>query len=155
MEIRRFQSPDAEAVSQVVGRTLREVNIRHYPADGIEELARDYSPEKIRAIAAQGHMYVAWDGDRIVGTGAIAGFEGSGTESILLTIFVLPEYHGQGVGRAIVESLEQDDLFLRSNRVVVSASITAHEFYAKLGYRYRGGIKLLEDQDHYWMEKFP
>ena len=45
-------------------------------------------------LAKERHMYVVCDKERIVGTGGIAGFWGSITESILLTIFVLPEYQG-------------------------------------------------------------
>lgn len=56
-------------------------------------------------------MYVVCDGECIVSTGGIAGYWGSLTESILLTIFVLPEYQGKGVGRKIIETLEKDVYF--------------------------------------------
>ena len=56
-------------------------------------------------------MYVVCDNSRIVGCGAIAGYWGSLTESILLTIFVLPDYQGKGIGRRIIETLEQDEYF--------------------------------------------
>ena len=51
--------------------------------------------------------------------------------------------------------LEADPAFLNAGRVVVSASITAHPFYKKLGYEYENGVPVLEENDHYWMEKFP
>lgn len=153
MEIRRFEDRDAGEVSAVVGRSLREVNIRDYPAEEVEALAQEYSGEEIRRIAAQAHMYVARDGDRIVGTGSIGSYEGSREESILLTIFVLPEYMGQGIGKKIIQALEGDEYFLRASRVVISSSITACTFYEKMGYGYKDGVKVLEEEDHYWMEK--
>ena len=69
------------------------------------------------------------------GTGTIAPFWGSETESILLTIYVLPEKIGRGIGSAIVRALEADAYFLRAERVEIPSSITAVNFYRKMGYQ--------------------
>ena len=58
----------------------------------------------------------------------------------MFNIFVLPEYQGKGVGRKIIEALEKDEYFLRAKRVEIPASITACEFYKKMGYDYKNGI---------------
>ena len=90
----------------------------------------------------------------IVGTDSISSYWGSETESILLTIFVLPEYHSKGIGSKIIETLEQDELFLRANRIEIPASITATEFYRKFGYNYKNGVKELDEEHHFRLEKF-
>ena len=100
-------------------------------------------------------MYVVCDGSKIVGCGTIAPYWGSQTESILLTIFVQPEYQGKGVGRLIINTLEQDEYFLRAERVEIPASITGVEFYKKMGYNYKNGVDELEDGVMYRLEKFP
>ncbi len=79
---------------------------------------------------------------------------GSPTESILLTVFVLPEYHGQQIGSYIIDVLEADALFLRAERIEIPASITAVEFYRKKGYDYKNGVRELDDEQHYRLEKF-
>ena len=99
-------------------------------------------------------MYVFELENQIVGVGSISSFWGSKTESILLTIFVLPELHGKGIGRIIIQTLEQDELFIRANRIEIPASITATEFYRKFGYDYKNGIKELDEEHHYRLEKF-
>jgi len=71
-----------------------------------------------------------------------------------LTIFVLPELHGKGIGRKIIETLEKDEYFLRARRIEIPASITACDFYKKMGYHYKDGIKKLDDEGHYRLEKF-
>lgn len=43
------------------------------------------------------------------GCGAIGPYWGKEDESSLFTIFVLTDYQGKGVGRRIVETLENDD----------------------------------------------
>lgn len=155
MQVRRFRAEDATAVSALVRRNFMEVNIRDYPLCEMQALFEAYSPEKILEIASQAHTYVVTDeGERIVGTGSITSYWGSQTESILLTIFVLPEYHGRGIGRRIIQALEGDELFLRARRIEIPASITACRFYEKMGYSYKGGVKSLDAEGLYRMEKF-
>lgn len=137
MEIRRFRETDADAVAAVVAETVRVSNSRDYPPEYISELVKTHSAEVLRKRAQEGHMYVACDGDTIVGTGTIAPYWGSETESILLTIFVLPEYQGKGIGRAIIEALEQDEFAKRAQRIEIPASLTAVQFYRHLGYDYK------------------
>ena len=43
-------------------------------------------------------------------------------ESILRAIYILSEYIGKGVGSAIVKTLEQDEYFLRTNRIEIPSS---------------------------------
>ncbi len=154
MEYRRFDSADAEAVAAMVGETIRISNSPDYPEKYIDDLVKTHNAETIMKRAAESHMYVACDGARIVGTGAIAAFWGSETESILLTIFVHPDYQGRGVGRHIIEMLEQDAYALRARRIEIPASLTAVEFYRHLGYDYKDGIKKPEDGLMYRLEKF-
>nr|MBQ4320231.1 GNAT family N-acetyltransferase [Clostridia bacterium] len=75
-------------------------------------------------------------------------------ESILLTIFVLPDYQGKGIGRQIIETLENDEIFLRAKRIEIPASITAVGFYRKLGYDYKNGIQTPDDEQTIRLEKF-
>lgn len=154
MHIRRYIDTDAEEVSKLVCRNFREVNIKDYPYEETEELAEIFDAAKIRSIASSAHMYIACDQDKIVGTGSIADYWGSETESVLLTIFVLPEYQGRGIGKKIIQTLESDEYFLRANRIEIPASITASGFYVKMGYNYKGGKKILDNEGHYQMEKF-
>ena len=99
------------------------------------------------------HFYVAEEGGDIIGCGAIGPYWGSETESSLFNIFVLPEYQGKGVGRKIIETLEQDGFFLRAERVEVPASITGVGFYRKLGYEYKNGIDRPDEERLYRLEK--
>ena len=154
MEIRRFQPEDAIETAQIIAKTLKISNSKDYSGEYIERMIASHSAEMISERAKDGHMYVACDGSRIIGCGAIAGYWGSTTESILLTIFVLPEYQGQGIGRRIIQALEQDEFFLRAKRIEIPASVTAVEFYKKLGYNYKNGIAEMDDEQLYRLEKY-
>ena len=152
--VRRFRAEDAEGVRRIIHRGLREVNSRDYPAEKIEAYCRCFTVEKITAQAETGHMYVAESpGGGILGTGTIAPFWGSGTESILLTIYVDPDRLGQGIGSAIVAALEDDEYFLRANRIEVPASTTAVGFYEKMGYACKDGKRTPDEEGLVRMEK--
>lgn len=153
MKIRMFQPEDAAELEQLITKTLKTTNSRDYSKECIEANIVSHSAEVLVDRAKQGHMYLVCDGMRIVGCGTIAAYDGSPTESILLTIFVLPEYQGKGIGRKIIETLEQDAYFLRARRIEIPASITAVEFYRKMGYDYKDGITEL-DGEVYRLGKF-
>ena len=120
----------------------------------MKELAQSHDAAWVRQVAGYAHMYVFERGNQIIGVGSISSFWESETESILLTVFVLPELHGKGIGRLIIKTLEADDLFTRADRIEIPASITAVEFYRKFGYNYKNGVKELDDEGHYRLEKF-
>lgn len=154
LEIRRFNNNDATTVSKIIRRNFLEVNIKDYSKEEMEQLSEIYNIDKVLQVAGYAHMYVVCIDKRIVGCGAISSFWGKQDESILLSIFVLPELHSKGIGRKIIETLEGDEYFLRAKRIEIPASITACEFYRKMGYDYKDGISKLDDEGHYRLEKF-
>ena len=154
MEIRRFKQDDATETAWVIAETLRVSNSSDYSKQYIEYIIASHSSDELIKASKERHMYVVCDNRRIIGTGGIAGYWGSLTESILLTIFVLPEYQGKGIGRKIIETLEQDEYFLRANRIENPASVTAVGFYRKMGYDYKDGITEPEEGLLYHLEKF-
>lgn len=151
---RRYQEQDAEAIVNVIRRNFLEVNVKDYGEKAMKTLAVHHDVNWFKGVASYANVYVFGVNDEIVGVGAISSFWGSVTESILLTIFVLPELQGNGIGRYIIQTLEQDELFLRADRIEIPAFITALEFYKKQGYDYKNGVKELDDEGHYRLEKF-
>lgn len=154
IQIRPFREADAAAVAGVIEKTLLVSNSRDYPPEEIRAQIESHSEAVMLERSRWSHMYVACDGEKIVGCGAVAPFWGSLEESILLSIFILPEYQGKGIGRRIVQTLEKDEFFLRARRVEIPASITGVQFYLKLGYRYKNGESRLTEEMNYRLEKF-
>ena len=150
---RIFQEKDAAEVSAPIAETLRITNSKDYAPEYIEQDVAQFTPEKVRERASWTHFYVFCDKDKIVGCGAIGPYWGSETESSLFNIFVLPEYQGKGIGRKIIETLEADEYALRAKRIEIPASITACEFYRKMGYGYKNGIDTVDEEQLYRLEK--
>ena len=154
VRIRRFEDKDAENISNLIVRNFMEVNSRDYGITAMKELAQSHDAAWVKQVAGYAHMYVFEWKNQIIGVGSISSYWGSETESILLTIFVLPELHGNGIGRTIIRTLESDELFTRASRIEIPASITGVEFYRRFGYDFKNGIKELDAEGQYRLEKF-
>lgn len=153
---RDYRSADARAVSELARRTMRISDAACYPPEVIEEVCRtSLSPETVAERGLYWHMKLFFDGGRLVGCGAITPYRGRELdESIILTVFVDPDYQGLGIGRMVMEAIERDEFFLRSTRIEIPSSIGARDFYLKFGYSYKDGIEALEpDGSGYRLEK--
>lgn len=151
--VRKFQVKDAKEVSQLIIETMKTTNIQDYSMAELENTIKRFSPEGVIERAKWTHFYVVVYNETIIGCGAIGPYWGKEDESALFTIFVLPKYQGLGVGCKIIETLEQDEYFLRAKRIEVAASISAHQFYIKMGYTYKNGIKEIDKEKVYRLEK--
>lgn len=154
MIIRRFRKEDSAELSEVITETLRTTNIKDYSPDFIEKEIAFFAPEKLLERTSRMNLYVVCEDEKIIGCGGIGAYWGKEDESSLFTIFVSPEYQGKGIGRKIIETLEQDEYFLRAKRIEIPASITAVGFYRKMGYSYKNGIDTVDDEQLYRLEKY-
>ena len=148
-----MQDADAEEVSALIAATLRTTNIKDYSSEDIENQVKALQPHHILERAKWMHFYVACEGGKIVGCGAIGPYWGKEDESSLFTLFVLPEYQRMGIGRKIMETLEQDEYFLRAKRIEIPASITGTPFYRKMGYDYKNGVSVPDEEGLLRLEK--
>ena len=153
MNIRQFEHSDAPAVSELIRNTIKISNTKDYPKELMDALINVETPEHVLERASWTHFYVVEDQENIIGCGAIGPYWGKEDESSLFTIFVSPEYQGKGVGRAIIDTLEKDEYFLRAKRIEIPASITGVPFYLKMGYHFKNGISEPDDEHLIRMEK--
>ena len=154
MVIRRIKDSDAEAVSRLIRTTIGISNKKDYPEELMDELIAAETPEHVLERASWTHFYVVQEAEEIIGCGAIGPYWGKEDESSLFTIFVHPDYQGKGIGRLIVETLEQDEFALRAKRIEIPASITGLPFYRKMGYSFKDGKDTVDEEHLYRLEKF-
>lgn len=128
MQIRNFSTDDAAAVSDVVCRTLRVTNGPDYPAEVIEEVCEEYSPENLRERSQRCDLMVAEDDGRVVGC---AGLDGDWVWGV----FVDPDCQGRGVGRLLMDAIERIARNRRVRMLGLHSSTTAADFYRRLGWR--------------------
>ena len=154
MIIRSFKEEDSVELAEVIAKTLRITNSKDYTSEYIENDISYLTAEKLIERSTWTNIYVVCEDEMIIGCGAIGAYWGKEDESSLYTIFVLPEYQKKGIGRKIIETLEQDEYFLRAKRIEVPSSVTAVEFYKKMGYDYKNGINAIDEEQLFRLEKF-
>ena len=128
MRIRKFRDEDARKVFYLIRKALLEVNSKDYPKETIEGVIRHVRPSNLIRMSRKRRTYVVTDGKRILATGGIA-------ENWILSFYVNPRCHGQGVGTYLLNYLEK--LAAKDGYAFVSvpAGFTAIGFYRKRGFK--------------------
>ena len=154
LKIEEYEEKYLEQISNIIIQDLLTINSKDYGMERVKKMAEDFTVEKLRnTLSNREKVFVALTDDEVVGT---AGFEKSwynNDDYWILTVFVKPENHGQGIGTQLIKKIEEFATTLHIKKLVIPASITAHQFYYNLGYRYKDGKKELNDEDMYIMEK--
>lgn len=125
--VRPARDGDAAAVSAVIRRAVCESNARDYPPEVIERVARSFGAAELRGFIARQPVFVASVAGVVVGTASLRG-------SSVRTVFVAPDMQGRGVGRQLMQAVEQAALAAGLAELTLQSTITAEGFYARLGY---------------------
>jgi GNAT superfamily N-acetyltransferase len=144
ISVRSYQESDAQAVGRLIHDTYGQFNLSFLPEEergpylGPFRHSRSednrHKEEIARTIQAE-IVLVAEENERIVGVLR-------GKKDRLQSLFVSGEYHGKGIGRALVERFENMCLKLGSEAISVASSLFAVSFYRRLGYRKSGGVRI-------------
>lgn len=156
IKIEEYNEKYVEQMSEIITSNLLEINVKDYGIEYMQKLASHFTPSEIKAnFPKRTKVFVALENDIVVGT---AGFTKSRNnqegEYWILTVFVKINYHKQGIGKMLIQEIENYAKQINAKRLVVPASIYGCEFYHKLGYEYLNGKKELNEEQEYIMEKF-
>ena len=125
--IRPAVRDDAEAISRVIIRALRETNAQDYPPEIIASVAANFSPERVSELMGTREVLVAVLADEVVGTASLQG-------AVVRTVFIVPDHQACGIGTALMREVERKGRQGGLAHLMVPSSITAEGFYAKLGF---------------------
>jgi predicted N-acetyltransferase YhbS len=141
--IRPFHDSDAVQVGQLIADTFSDFNLDYATPDERQRLlgpfrhARSQDPQHQAGIAQliqAAIILVAEDEGQIVGVLR-------GRTNRLQSLFVRADYHGQGIGRRLVELFEQEVLCQGTSAIRVASSLYAIPFYQRLGYKKTTGVR--------------
>ena len=122
IRIRKFGRDDAEEVSTLIRKCLLEVNSRDYTKEEINFMIKNFEAERLIKKSRKRAIFVALHKGRIVG---VAGAERNEVHNV----FVLPEMHGKGIGRMLMERAEEVIREHGYKYAEVASSITACLLY--------------------------
>ena len=155
-EIKEYEEKYAEEISNIITRNLLEVNVKDYGLEFSKKHAEEFTVDKIKEnFKNRTKVYVALENSNIIGTAGLdKSWYNDDGEYWILSVFVKPENHGEGIGKSLIHKVEEYAKEINVKKLVVPASITACEFYHKLGYEYANGKKELNEEQMYIMEKY-
>ena len=125
-DIRPALEDDAEEISAVILRALRETNAKDYTSEIIERVARNFSPSAVLALIGKRTAFiVATIAGHVVGTASLDG-------RVVQTVMVAPDVQGQGICKLLMAEIERAARAENIPMLTVRSSITAEGFYARL-----------------------
>jgi predicted N-acetyltransferase YhbS len=127
-KIRPALDDDADQISGVVVRALRETNAKDYAQDIIERLERRFNPAAVLEFIAKRTVWVAIIDGRVVGTASLEG-------KAVRMVFVAPDLQGRGIGKLLMAEIASTARARGIHALTVASSITAEAFYARLGFK--------------------
>jgi N-acetylglutamate synthase-like GNAT family acetyltransferase len=126
--VRPARTSDAEDISRVIVRALRETNSKDYSPEIIARVERSFEPGAIRTLIDSRTMFIAEIEGRIVGTASL-------DKAVARTVFVAPDVQRLGVGKSLMAAVMVAARARGIDVLSVPSSVTAERFYARLGFK--------------------
>jgi GNAT superfamily N-acetyltransferase len=133
MFLRRFTAEDADQLSRLIVRTLREVNRQDYSMEAIEALVPFFTPEHLLEKAREEYMIVCIHDGVVVGAASLDADR-------VRNVFVDAGLQRQGIGSLLMAEIEGHALESNQTRLYLHSALSAEPFYRALGYEMIGPI---------------
>lgn len=155
IEIKEYNDRYAEEISKIVVQNMLEVNSKDYGLEYCQNSAKAFTVTKVlENFNKRTKVFIALENDVVVGTAGLdKSWYNDDGEYWILTVFVDIAHHKQGIGKMLIHKIEEFAKKMNFKKLVIPASITACEFYHKLGYKYKNDKKELNKDKMYIMEK--
>lgn len=127
MYIRQAAEPDLEIIKKITHETIKTIFPRYYPYGVVDFFVSYHSTESIAEDIGRDRVFVMEAEDVPVGTVTIKDHE-------ICRLFVLPGHQRKGYGKALMEYAEEQ-VFKKTRKIRLDASLPAKEMYMKLGYK--------------------
>lgn len=127
MSIRQANIDDLQLVKEITIETIHQIYPHYYPKGAVEFFVEHHNDTNILNDIEAGIVFLCMDKKgQAVGTVTLK-------ENDICRLFVLPEYHGLGYGRELLDFAE-NEIAKRYEEILLDASLPAKRIYLKRGY---------------------
>ncbi len=137
--IRMAKADDWQDAMAVAWRTFLEFEADVYPEEGVKNFYDFVTDEKLHQMFVMGtyQLMCAFDREsRVDGHDRMVGIISLRNAHHISLLFVLKEYHRQGIGSALIDEMRNYLLTeLGGDRMTVNAAPYGVDFYHRLGFR--------------------
>mgnify|MGYP004535631541 CR=1 FL=1 len=156
IEIVEYKNEYAKEMSEIILENMYKINIKEHGKDVIDRISKSFTEDEIKKnFPKRTKCLVALKNNEVVGTASIDRYKGdkTGKKFIILTVFVKMKNHHQGIGRKLIENIEEIAVNIGCKELVIPASVYACEFYRKFGFDYLDGKKIQNEDKEYILTK--
>lgn len=162
MEIKEYEGKYAKEMSEIILSNLYTITIKDHGKEVVDRIARHFTEEEIKKnFPKRIKCFVAIDDGKVLATASLDkvngmyGIQAENPENkyIILTVFTHLEHQKQGVGKALIQKIDEYAEKIGAEEVLIPASVHALEFYRKLGYDFYNGISLQNNDREYILSK--
>ena len=162
MEIRDYEEKYAKEMSEIILSNLYSITIIDHGQEVVDRISRHFTEEEIKKnFPKRVKCFVAVDGDKVLATASIDNVNGMygiqienpKNKYVILTVFTHLEYQKRGIGKALMQKIDEYAEKIGAEEVLIPASVYGLDFYRKLGYDFYNGISLQNKDGEYILSK--
>lgn len=128
INIRKFRGEDADKVSDIIKKCIKEVYPKYYPKEVLDFTYRYMSNINFVELSKEREFFVATKEDEVVG---IIGLK----KDEVKAFYVDPKLHNQGIGKKLMEHIEKIAKERNYKKLEVKSSLYAVEVYKSCGFQ--------------------
>lgn len=159
MEIKEYEEKYAKEMSEIILSNLYTITIKDHGQEVVDRISRHFTEEEIKKnFPKRIKCFVAVDGDKVLATASldkVNGMYGVQAENkyVILTVFTHLEYQKRGIGKALIQKIDEYAEEIGADEVIIPASVYGLEFYRKLGYDFYNGNSSQNEDGEYILSK--
>lgn len=128
MNIVSARECDLTIIKKITHTTINEIYPHYYPNGAVAFFLSHHSDENIKEDISNHCVFICYDTEQTaVGTVTIRKNE-------ICRLFVLPEYQGNGYGKALLDYAEKS-IAQSYDEILIDASLSAKSIYLRRGYK--------------------
>lgn len=144
--IRKAKIEDAEAIHLAHMKSIQDVCSKDHTPEEIKAWGhRPYKEEQRKGSIKNDSVWVVEDHGHIEGYGHFKAFEKNGVQiGHIFGLYLTPKVIGKKLGRSIIELMLVEAKEKKITEITLEATITAHDFYQKVGFEDSGAQMTVE-----------
>ena len=125
---RRAKPKDARRVSLLICKTIDEINSKDYNRKQVEALKVKNNVAETKKKIKESIMLLAFIGKRLMGSVALR-------DKKIWGLYIRPNFSDKGIGKELMNQIEKVAGNEKIRKIEIYSTITAKEFYKKIGYK--------------------